>query len=97
MIVFSEDALADLERIFEFNHIRDPATALDHLRRIREAVSILANHPEIGRVITGSPLWELVISYGASGYVALYQHSPQEDIVRVPAVRHQRESGYRGG
>lgn len=97
MIIFDEEALADLERIFEFNFARDPATALDHVRRIREGVSILGNHPEIGRAVAGSSQRELVISYGSSGYVALYQHAPLDGIVRVAAVRHQREAGYRGG
>jgi len=97
VIVFDEKALADLERIFEFNFSRDPATALDHIRRIREGISILGNHPEIGRVVAGSPLRELVISFGASGYVALYQHAPLEGLVRIAAVRHQREAGYFGG
>ena len=96
MIVFDAEALADLERIFEFNFARDPQTALEHVRRIREAISILANHPEIGRVVAGSPLRELVISHGASGCVALYQHSPLEAVVRIAAVRHQREAGYSG-
>ena len=94
MIVFDEGALADLERIFEFNFARDPATALDHVRTIREAVSILGNHPDIGRAVAGSPLRELVISYGASGYIALYQYAPPEGMVRIAAVRHQREAGY---
>ena len=97
MIVFAGEALADLERIFEFNFARDPGTARDHIRGIREGVSILDNHPGIGRAVAGSPLRELVISHGASGYVALYQHSPSEAIVRIAAVRHQRESGYSGG
>ena len=97
MIVFDDDALADLERIFEFNFARDPQTALDHIHRIREGVAILGNHPEIGRVVAGSSLRELVISHGSSGYVALYQHAPSEEIVRVTAVRHQREAGYRSG
>lgn len=97
MIVFAEEALADLERIFEFNFERDPATALDHVTRIRSAVLILADHPEIGRPAERrSPLRELIISYGRSGYVALYHYSPLERLVRVVAVRHQREAGYRG-
>ena len=95
MIVFDEGALADLERILEFNLARDAATAPVHVRRIREAVSILDQHPEIGRQIAGSPLRELVISYGKSGYVALYQYSPAAGVIRVTAIRHQREAGYR--
>ncbi len=96
MIEFDEGALADLERILEFNAGRDPATALEHLRSIREAVLILERHPEIGRKFAGSPLRELVISHGSSGYIALYEHSRVQNVVRVVAVRHQRESGYQG-
>ncbi|MGH7858065.1 MAG: type II toxin-antitoxin system RelE/ParE family toxin [Candidatus Binatia bacterium] len=97
MIVFDEGALADLERIFEFNFQRDPATALDHTRRIREAVVILEQHPEIGRIAgRGSAVRELVISQGHSGYIALYEYSEPERLIRVLAIRHQREAGYRG-
>jgi plasmid stabilization system protein ParE len=96
VIIFDEEALADLERIFEFNFERDPATALDHLRGIREAVMILDRHPEIGRPVAGSPSRELVISYGKTGYMALYSYSPTLKLVRVTAIRHQREAGYGG-
>ena len=97
MIVFAGEALADLERIFEFNFARDPATALDHIAKVRSAVLVLEAHPEIGRRVPGSTLRELVISYGKSGYVALYEYSAGEGLVRVAALRHQREAGYRPG
>jgi len=96
VIVFAEEALADLERIFEFTFARDGADALAHIAKIRAAVMILEDHPEIGRPTEpGSSLRELVISHGKSGYVALYEFSPQEKLVRVAAIRHQREAGYR--
>jgi len=38
-------------------------------------------------------LLELVISFGAAGYVALFEIEP-DDIVTILAVRHQRESDY---
>jgi plasmid stabilization system protein ParE len=97
VIVFAGEALADLERIFEFNFARDPATALDHIGKVRSAVLVLETHPEIGRPVPGSTLRELVISYGKSGYVALYEYSPGEHLLRVAAIRHQREAGYRPG
>ena len=97
MIHFDEGAQADLERIFEFNFERDPASALDHIENILDAVQVLDRHPEIGRDVGGTPpLRELVISHGGSGYIALYEYSPLEGQVRVAAVRHQREAGYRG-
>ena len=97
MIVFDVEALDDLERIFEFNFERDPATALEHIDRIRSAVLILDAHPEIGHPAgRGSSLRELVISHGKTGYIALYEYSPAERLIRIVAVRHQREAGYRG-
>lgn len=96
MINFAEEALIDLERIFEFNVERNASTALDHILRIRSAVMILEEHPEIGRRIDSrSPLRELVISHGKSGYVALYEYSRVEGAIRIVAVRHQGEAGYR--
>jgi plasmid stabilization system protein ParE len=96
VIVFADEALADLERIFEFNAERDPATALEHIDKVRSAVLVLEAHPQIGRPINrGDALRELVISYGKTGYIALYEYSPMENLIRVVAVRHQREAGYR--
>lgn len=95
MIIFSDGALADLEKIFDFNAARDPATALDHIEKIQSAVIVLEAHPEIGRrASVGSPLRELVISRGQAGYIALYEYSPAANRIRILAVRHQREAGY---
>ena len=89
VIVFAPDALADMEHILEFNLRRDRATALEHLDKIRSAVIILQQHPKIGRPIgRGSRLRELVISHGHSGYIALYEYSPADELIRVAAVRH---------
>jgi plasmid stabilization system protein ParE len=97
VIRFDEDAHVDLDRIYEFNFKRDPASALEHIEKILDAVLVLDRHPEIGRDAGGvPPLRELVISHGGSGYVALYEYSPLEGLIRVAAVRHQREAGYKG-
>ena len=54
-------------------------------------------HPRIGRPNgAGSALRELVISHGETDYIALYEHAPAEDLVRIVAIRHQREAGNRG-
>jgi plasmid stabilization system protein ParE len=98
MILFSEEALADLEKIFEFNAERNSAIALNEIDKIQSAVAVLEVHPEIGRRVTaGSPLRELVIARGQAGYVALYEYSPAADRIRILAVRHQREAGHQDG
>ena len=68
----------------------DQEAAIASATAIREAVELLANHPMIGHRVAGE-LRELVISYGKTGYVALYRFIPARDLVRVLAVRHQRE------
>jgi plasmid stabilization system protein ParE len=47
----------------------------------------------IGRVVEGG-LRELVISFGRSGYLALYRFAPARREVRILAIRHQRELDY---
>ena len=92
-VVYSENALGNLERAFEFLAEHDPGAAAGAAAAIREAVEALTRHPLIGRSVAGD-LRELVISYGRTGYVALYDFSPVRDQVRILAVRHQRELDY---
>jgi plasmid stabilization system protein ParE len=89
-IVCSENALANPERAFQFPAEHNASAALGSARCIREAVETLSNHPLIGRTIAGE-LRELVISYGKTGYIALYRFLPLQDQVRILAIRHQRE------
>lgn len=92
-VVYSARALENLERAFEFIAENDPQAALAAAAAVRSAVESLAAHPLVGRRIEGD-LRELVISYGATGYVALYRFLVQRDGVRILALRHQREIGY---
>ena len=70
-----------------------PEVAAASAAPIRSAVENLAAHPLIGRRVEGD-LRELVVSYGATGYIALYRFDIQRAQVRVLALRHQREIGY---
>ena len=100
-VVYVEHALADLERLFDFlaDHDPDflanynPGAATEAIAHIREAVAVLARHPLIGRPAEAG-LHELLISYGKSGYVALYDFLEAEGVVLVLALRHQREAGF---
>lgn len=92
-VVYSANALSNLERAFAFLSEHDPAAAGAAARAIRSAVAALAEHPLIGRPI-GDELRELVISFGRTGYVALYRFVPARDEVRILALRHQRELDY---
>jgi plasmid stabilization system protein ParE len=92
-VVYSARALEHLERAFGFLREHNPGAARESVQAITSAVVQLARHPLIGRRIEGE-LRELVISYGASGYIALYRFVVSRDEVRVLAIRHQRELGF---
>jgi len=55
---------------------------------------VLGRSPLIGRPVAFGQR-ELIISTGASGYLALYRYDPLADTVYVLAVRSQREQNYK--
>jgi len=93
-IIYSDEAFTDFERIVEFLLETSPEAAAQALGSIRTAIDILEAHPLIGRR-EDEHIRELVISQGATGYLALYRFDPAVDVVRILRVRHQREAGYR--
>lgn len=92
-VVYSARSLDHIERAFQFLREKNPDAALDAVAAIQSAVDNLGAHPLIGRRIEGE-LRELVISYGQTGYLALYRFVVSQDEVRVLAIRHQRELGF---
>jgi len=94
-LFYTEQALLDLERLNDFLLETDPQAAQDTAALIFEALEILVQHPEIGRKVHFGQR-ELVISRGRTGYLALYRFLPHIDRILVLALRHQRESGYKG-
>ena len=92
-IVYSRRALDDLERLIAFLAREDPAAAVRSAAAIRTGVSILADHPLVGRV-RRDEIRELVISFGKTGYLALYRFVAHRSEVRVLGFRHQRELGF---
>ena len=93
-LVYAAEAFDDLDRIIDFLLDSSPDTAEGALKQIQAAVSVLARHPQIGRRVDLHRR-ELVISHGATGYLALYRYDARPDTIRILRIRHQREAGYR--
>lgn len=94
-LIYSEQALSDLESLTDFLLESDPQAAAETVSLIEEAVTVLKRHPHIGRPIEFG-LRELIISRGKTGYVALYSVEADTDAILILALRHQREAGYWG-
>lgn len=97
----TRDAEADLERLFDFGLEReleraggDLELAEQAITAIRAGIATLASSPFTCRKAGQSPfLRELIIPFGRSGYVALFEIVGQADVA-VGAVRHQLEDDY---
>lgn len=95
---FTPEAEDDLVRLYEFILNRDEtdwAVAERALEAIKHAIHGLEQSPfSYRKADAGSPfLREVVIPFGASGYVALFEID-NENSVTILAVRHQREDDY---
>lgn len=93
-LIWSPEALADVQRVYRFLAIKNILAATEAVKAIRQSVKILEQHPEVGRPIEEmEPEYrEWPISFGSSGYIALYRYDSQSAI--IVAVRHQKEAGY---
>ena len=94
-VVVTEAAAAGLERCRRFLAEKDRLAAVKAGQIIRNRFLQLESEPESGRSLEEHPgLRELIISFGNTGYVALYRYDKGTDSVVVLAFRHQKEAGY---
>jgi plasmid stabilization system protein ParE len=93
-LIWSPASLADLQRVYRFLTSKNATAAREAIRVIRQSLNLLEQHPEVGRPIEEmEPEYrEWPISFGSTGYIALYRFTGQSVIIL--AVRHQREAGY---
>ena len=91
---FTPEAEDDLLRLYDF--LLEKNINADHaLDAVKEAVSLLRFSPFSCRKVCAdnSFLRELIIPFGSSGYVALFEIDTK-NTVNILAVRHQREEDY---
>ena len=92
-VIYAARSLSQIARAVQFPGDATPQAALAVTTAIRSAVESLAGHPLLGRRISGD-VRELVISYGKTGFVALYRFVVPRDEVRILAIGNQRELGF---
>ena len=89
---YTQAAKEDLLRLYEFLLENDFVAARSALEAIKKSINLLQDFPFTCR--KASPenpfLREMVISFGADGYVALFEIEA-DNTVTILAVRHQRE------
>lgn len=93
---FTQEAQEDIQRLYAFILERDAyqyETAERALSAIKSGLDSLKHNPFSCRKTSTPFLRELVISFGTSGNVALFEIE-ENKTVTVLAIRHQREDDY---
>lgn len=90
-VILTPPAHRDLERLRQFLRAKNPQASKRAAKAIKEATKDLALQPEGYRPIRNMPYHrEIVIRFGASGYIARYFFKPGDDVF-VLRVKHQLE------
>lgn len=93
---YTRAAREDLRHLYAFLLEQDLAAAGHAVAAIEKAVELLQSFPFACRKVdsTNALLRELLVPFGASGYVVLYEIENAEWVTAL-AARHQREDDYR--
>ena len=92
MILLSQEAAADIERVREFLDINNPEAGKRALRVIFAAFEKLQDFPDLGRPTEDADIRQIVIRFGAAGYIARYTVLPDSGDVLVLRIWHGREA-----
>ena len=98
-IRFTKAARDDIKRLYAFLLVQDASFNLVAAKRALEAINkameLLKTFPFTCRKAKADNpfLRELIISFGANGYVALFEIE-ESQTVTILAVRHQREDDF---
>jgi toxin ParE1/3/4 len=92
MILFSPDATTDVERVREFLDINNPEAARRALHTIFAALEHVEKFPDFGKPTEDADIRQIVVPFGAAGYVVRYTNLPEQGNVLVLRVWHGREA-----
>ena len=92
MILFSPDAVEDVERLRSFLDQRNPDAARRALASIWAAIDRLPEFPELGMSTEDVGIRQIVVRFGASGYIVRYAVLPEEENILITRIWHGREA-----
>lgn len=95
-VILSSNALRNLDPLLGFVRPKNPVATRRAAQAIKKTLKLLTENPDIGRVIEDMPedYREVIIDFGKGGYLARYRFAPDEDVIVILAIRHQRELDY---
>jgi plasmid stabilization system protein ParE len=92
MILLSSEARSDVMRLRNFLEARNPRAAVRAMRAIWSALQRLEQFPESGRATDDPGIRQIVVPFGASGYVVRYTIMRDDQTILVTRIWHGREA-----
>lgn len=92
MILLSRDAVDDIERVRAFLDHVNPDAAERALAQIWLAIEKLQDFPALGTPTDDPEIRQIMIRFGASGYIVRYVVLPENADIFVTRIWHGREA-----
>jgi plasmid stabilization system protein ParE len=92
MILFSPDAVEDVQRLRTFLDQKNPGAARRALTVIWTAIERLQEFPHLGMLTEDADIRQIVVRFGSSGYVVRYAVLSEEDNILITRIWHGREA-----
>lgn len=91
MILLSPAAVEDVERLRSFLDRNSPDAARRALAAIWTAIERLQEFPDLGMATEDADIRQIVVRFGASGYIVRYAVLPDASIL-ITRIWHGREA-----
>jgi toxin ParE1/3/4 len=92
MILLSPDAVEDVERLRLFLDQHSPDAAQRALASIWRAIERLQAFPDLGMPTGDAELRQIVVRFGASGYIVRYAVLAEAQDILITRIWHGREA-----
>jgi plasmid stabilization system protein ParE len=92
MIQLSPDAVEDVERLRSFLNQNNPDATRRALAVIWAAIDRLQEFPDLGMPTEDADIRQIVVRFGASGYIVRYAALPETKDILVTRIWHGREA-----
>jgi toxin ParE1/3/4 len=92
MILLSPDAVDDIERLRSFLDQKNPDAARRALALIWSAIDRLQEFPDLGMPTADADIRQIVIRFGASGYIVRYASLREDGNILITRIWHGREA-----
>lgn len=92
MILFSPDAVEDVERLRTFLDRNNPDAARRAIALIWTAIDRLQEFPYLGMPTGDADIRQIVVRFGASGYIVRYAILPGDEDILITRIWHGRQA-----